>query len=497
MHRIRALCTIACVLSLVAACASGGFQVDWDSWTDAPPDTGGDAAGDGCADSDGDTVCDEADVCPGGDDRVDTDGDTIPDACDCEGVVCGENASCVPTDDGPACRCDEGYEGDGFTCTDIDECARGTHTCDVNATCTNTPGSYTCTCNDGWTGDGFTCTDVDECTDGTHTCSVNATCTNTPGGYTCACNDGYTGDGYECTDVDECTLGTDLCDDNATCTNTSGGYDCTCNDGWTGDGFTCTDIDECALGTHLCDTNATCTNTPGSYECDCNDGYVGDGFTCTEIGSGSGHAVLIGHDYFASNADVDRIVGNAVALASTTGTISVLAYTEYSDNASSGEAANTDAAITSRLTTLGRTWTKTPLSSYSSLASSISSHHVLLVYEQERTTSTMLATIGTSWASTLSTFVAGGGVVIVCDFNGSSGGTWEIMRSGGLMGVTASASESSSASLTVVATSDPVALSLSNPYTAANGTLSFTTTETGIVSQTSAGRPVVIHKVFP
>ena len=33
-------------------------------------------------DSDGDTVCDAEDVCPGGDDRVDSDGDGIPDDCD-------------------------------------------------------------------------------------------------------------------------------------------------------------------------------------------------------------------------------------------------------------------------------------------------------------------------------------------------------------------------------------------------------------------------------
>ena len=38
---------------------------------------------------------------------------------------------------------------------DIDECSN--NPCDTNAACKNNDGSYECTCNDGWTGDGDTC----------------------------------------------------------------------------------------------------------------------------------------------------------------------------------------------------------------------------------------------------------------------------------------------------------------------------------------------------
>ena len=39
----------------------------------------------------------------------------------------------------------------------MDECEQ-LSPCDQNATCTNTPGSYMCVCNEGYTGDGVTCT---------------------------------------------------------------------------------------------------------------------------------------------------------------------------------------------------------------------------------------------------------------------------------------------------------------------------------------------------
>ena len=40
---------------------------------------------------------------------------------------------------------------------DVDECVEQSP-CDQNATCTNTPGAYMCTCNEGFTGNGATCT---------------------------------------------------------------------------------------------------------------------------------------------------------------------------------------------------------------------------------------------------------------------------------------------------------------------------------------------------
>jgi len=41
---------------------------------------------------------------------------------------------------------------------DIDECAENNGGCSDQAVCSNTEGSFACNCNDGFAGDGFTCT---------------------------------------------------------------------------------------------------------------------------------------------------------------------------------------------------------------------------------------------------------------------------------------------------------------------------------------------------
>ena len=82
---------------------------------------------------------------------------------------------------------------------DIDECTENRHQCHVDATCNNTQGSYNCSCHEGYNGNGYNCTDIKECRINENDCDKNAICTNTKGSYNCSCNNGYNGNGYNCT----------------------------------------------------------------------------------------------------------------------------------------------------------------------------------------------------------------------------------------------------------------------------------------------------------
>ena len=47
---------------------------------------------------------------------------------------------------------------DGLLHSDVNECEDGIHNCHVNATCENNIGNFSCNCNNGFEGDGITCT---------------------------------------------------------------------------------------------------------------------------------------------------------------------------------------------------------------------------------------------------------------------------------------------------------------------------------------------------
>ena len=69
--------------------------------------------------------------------------------CD-EYAYCGKDA--VGNMD---CVCDQGFRGDGYNCTDINECVEDPSSCSQDkgqGVCINTPGSYNCTCADFYTG---------------------------------------------------------------------------------------------------------------------------------------------------------------------------------------------------------------------------------------------------------------------------------------------------------------------------------------------------------
>nr|CAB3245017.1 fibrillin-1-like [Phallusia mammillata] len=246
-------------------------------------------------------------------------GNIIPDCCDVK-------ATCANCSSNFACTCQEGYHGDGKTCTDMDECGLSTtivlrnetcvalnrttirfvdpalvRTCHSIASCGNINGSFNCDCPAGYMGDGTDCQDRNECEDFD---ASTANCNNTNGSFECVCREGFTGDDCNhCTDIDECENNSAGCHANATCNNTIGSFVCECISGFSGNGTYCSDIDECIIQPDICFSNIngfiscpepgvpvalchkqpTCENTIGNYSCVCGGGFIKNGSFCEDI----------------------------------------------------------------------------------------------------------------------------------------------------------------------------------------------------------------------
>ncbi|KAE8586619.1 hypothetical protein XENTR_v10021718 [Xenopus tropicalis] len=80
--------------------------------------------------------------------------------CEDGSHTCNRDTSrCVPRGDGVfTCECFPGFNKSGEDCVDVDECTE--HRCHPDASCTNTLGSFSCRCNSGYEGDGFQCTQI-------------------------------------------------------------------------------------------------------------------------------------------------------------------------------------------------------------------------------------------------------------------------------------------------------------------------------------------------
>ncbi|XP_071121963.1 uncharacterized protein [Mytilus edulis] len=155
------------------------------------------------------------------------DGNTCADIDECAFNPCWDPAACINTVPGYQCSaCPYGYTGSNEdalsqtvhlrvfescnqvvsalpqqNCTDIDECAAGTHICDVNSECINTIGSYRCGyCNEGYEGvSTHFCYSTNYCDTGQHDCHTSATCVYLrPTEYRCECPVGYAGNGKQC-----------------------------------------------------------------------------------------------------------------------------------------------------------------------------------------------------------------------------------------------------------------------------------------------------------
>jgi hypothetical protein len=108
-----------------------------------------------------------------------------------DGGVCSNHGVCLLGPDGQAlCQCEDAYQGPACV-EDVDECALDPGPCSPDAVCANTIGGYSCTCNAGFEGDGHSCTNIDDCT--TAPCGKHGNCIDGLETFACVCDDDYEG----------------------------------------------------------------------------------------------------------------------------------------------------------------------------------------------------------------------------------------------------------------------------------------------------------------
>ena len=197
------------------------------------------------------------------------------------------------------------------------------------------------------------------------------------------------------------------------------------------------------------------------------------------------------------------MIGNAVRLANTTGTINIVSWDQYGDPSTVfGEPVSTRRAITRALTAASRTATFTNLSRTLTSAD-LATAHVLLIPEMEEAGIRDVDRAATAMRAIIRTFVDGGGVVIGCDISWDGSEPLRTIRMLTQLGYVtgfSSARRWVRRSLYVHAGSSPIADGVSR-YIAGDATVYYTGirgvggTSTNVITVDAAGTgaPVVLH----
>ncbi|MBN2230158.1 MAG: hypothetical protein JW779_11270 [Candidatus Thorarchaeota archaeon] len=178
--------------------------------------------------------------------------------------------------------------------------------------------------------------------------------------------------------------------------------------------------------------------------------------------------------------------------------VSILVYTQYADLSASGEFKHTMDSIDAEY---GTSYQYANLTDYHGLAAVINEYDILLILEQENAYVSNMTEVGLAWASTLSTFITKGGIVIAMDCWGPLnipaerlGITSHIYNSSGLMSITGFHDEPYT-SMTIYDFDDALALGVTTPFSTTDGAITYDTTD-GVKVAGSASGALAVHKII-
>ena len=218
-------------------------------------------------------------------------------------------------------------------------------------------------------------------------------------------------------------------------------------------------------------------------------------------GSTPGDVVVIGHDYATTppGTSQGRVLANAAFIPSTN-PLRVFSYERY---VAPGALVNVKAILGQRATQLSRTVAYTVSIADGDVPAQLAptAYDVMVVYDQSSAPAGALATLGASWAATLTTFTKGGGVVVVLDGAAGTGEMPQLITSAGLLAIASHASVAAGSAVTVTAQSDVVAIGVLNPYGVWDHSASFVPSSPAGVTFVvrngdGSGDPLVAHRVI-
>ena len=307
--------------------------------------------------------------------------------------------------------------------------------------------------------------------------------------------DGGSPDGSADGGVPTCPLGTQFCNGSCVDTDADPNHCGACNS-------TCAGNELCVQG--MCAINCppprvVCSNLCvdvqsdpdycGTCATECATGIC---FSGSCVAASAGHVVLIGHDFTSPQPGVGRLAGNAV-LIPTGNPVRVGTFTEQT---SDPVETAVNQALSTTASELGRTFQfieTTP----ANVTQRLASVDTFLVYPQDLATDGALVSWGTQWGLALDGFVRSGGTIVVVDAGGSHAGTWQILDAAGLFSVQARTPLTVGSTLTVSNAADSVSLNVPLTFPAPANSVTFTTSATEVVVETSSTtpRPAVFHRV--